>query len=325
MKTLNVLLFNTTDSQGTDFWRGAGVMAKDPRYKITHVDLTRGWSWLEHVHGDHDIAYIVRPLQAGHQQVVDELRSLKIPVVADWDDTVFNLPLNHPGRYQYTTAATMNLRNIYDMVDFASFSTVGVEEHFRRHVRVPKDTAVFENCLHDLFWIAGEYRGTTNKDLPLLVRGSHCHQPDWVHAKDKWLDVKKSDIVYLGINPFGGRTIPAMPCLGYNKFLPTAPARAFFFPLEPNEFNRGKSNICAIEANVAGVVCLVPDIKDFPEFDKPGWALDVQTHADLHDQGQWQDHWTKTRAAILEHSIAQRDYRVKRLGDFVGKTIVTEV
>lgn len=319
-KPLHVLLFGTTDSQGTDWWRGAGVFAKDPRYKVTPVDLSprQGWSFLEHIfaQNDYDFAYIIRPLVFQHQYVIDELHALRIPVVVDWDDTVFELPANHPGQHQYTTNATQFVRRIYDTVDAASFSTKGVQDHFKKHCRMPEKQAVFQNCLHDLFWVADKYRGTTNKDMPLLVRGSHCHLPDWNYARAKWFDPNPQDYTFLGINPFSLREIQAMPCLIFNKWLPISPSRAFFFPLVPNEFNRGKSNICAIEANVAGQVCIVPDLKEFPEFADSGWALDAQTLADLKDPGSWEEHWRQTRAKILAHAEEQRDYRANTLASW---------
>lgn len=282
MKLLS-LTVNKNDT--TSFYRANGVfhdLKKQMDIDITSMDFRQlndmSWATLFL----YDAVFMQRPYQAVAVQLAQYCREIGLPLWMDYDDNLFEVPIDNPGYDIWAAPAIQkNMNSLIQIADVVSVSTHGLKQAFEK---LNKNIQVIPNAFNaDLF----SYRNNPKTNKNMLWRGSNTHNVDLMmyldeihHCTQKYTDWT---FTFFGYNPYflphtpNRKYIKSTDPIYYFRQLYKLAPRAMFVPLVNSVFNRCKSNIAWIEATFAGAVCLAPK---WEEWNMPG-AITYENNAEF--------------------------------------------
>jgi hypothetical protein len=238
--------------------------------KDIQVNVIEKWMWT--TANETSLLFAQRPFAPNHVATIKDAKWHGIPVVADYDDDLWNLPFGNPAFLQYTEEWLQGATESAMLSDVVITSTEPLAERIRSFGH--KDVRVIKNALHDY------YKWTERpQNKVVLWRGGPFHEHDLdtvaddlirvVNANPDWHWFFAGSVPSRIVGKFTHKNWSGSPVIEIEQFhralVQMAPA-IIINPLEMHPFNECKSNIGWIEATMCGATILVPD---FPQFDEP--------------------------------------------------------
>lgn len=272
MSRKTLLVICPIPNDGTSFYRGVGVW---PRLQADfdvqmHNKTSINWAALSSV----DAVMMQRPATPGEVEIARLIKKLRIPLIVDYDDDLFSVPLSNPVYFRLHGDEPACVREMLKLADVVTVTTRALADKLTsegaRDVRIVQnaiDTRVFnrrpDNKREKIVTWRGS--GTHDKDLYMytqqIVECANKH-PDW-----KFIFMGEPLWLTLECMPKDSwRVVTNQSPVDYmNQLMDLRPA-IHMVPLWDCAFNRSKSNLAWAEAHWAGATVLAPD---WPEWQKP--------------------------------------------------------
>ncbi|MER2511140.1 MAG: hypothetical protein ABTQ25_01735 [Nitrosomonas ureae] len=261
----------------TTFYRSSGVFGYLGREMA-------GFGWQVHNIGPknftpdtaaaYDILFAHRPVTD------DEIRALRnaklsgAKIWVDVDDLLWQIPASNPARMSFGPGHAENLRKAMVHADVITVSTPELANQVK--IEYGRESIVVPNAWNDYALPIQEPAPIIEGEkIRIVYRGSNSHDGDLFAHRDAFREYGNIEFIFMGCMPwyfytdYGGHMTTIiqeawnMDIFGYFQRLIQLKPHFVVFPLEDNTFNRCKSNIAAIEATVAGAVCLASNLPEF--------------------------------------------------------------
>lgn len=223
----------------------------------------------------YDIVFAHRPVTD------DEIRALRngklsgAKIWVDIDDLLWLIPASNPARMSFTV---IHRENLEKAMTHAHVITVSTEELCRQtKIEFGRESVVIPNAWNDYaLQIQQPAIQKEGEKARIVYRGSNSHDGDLFAHRDAFREFENIEFTFMGCMPwyfyttYGGHMETIIQeawtndIFSYFQRIIQLKPHFVVFPLEDNLFNRCKSNIAAIEATVAGAVCIAPEY--MPEF-----------------------------------------------------------
>ena len=282
---------------GTSFYRGHGVLSEmekqlglESNIKITFIDTLKANNIID-LKG-HDIVFFQRPFRFAEVETIKLCKQLCIPTIIDYDDNLFNVPVNNifrdmnkqAGNSDYETHA----KNCLKYSDMVFVSTEELKKQLSEHIEDTDKIKVINNAWdNEIMPMVDKYNYTQT----ILWRGGHSHVSDLHVFKNKFEELVRTNrdfkFVFIGEPPVWASNYKNTELIKtqelpvfFRTFRMLKPA-LLLTPLKDYAFNHTKSNIAKLEAVINGAICLCPDwtewrwgIKDEHLYDHPAEFLE---------------------------------------------------
>jgi len=258
---MKILLLTMQKGDATSFYRAAGV-AKDIEAQTGHQITVQDWTeqtltWPILI--NYDLVWMQRPIQPEAVSTVKYLKLMRKPVWVEYDDDLFNLPQSHQ-YYNAFSQARNNIIQLLQMADVVTVTTPTIAESYEpysKNVRIVPN-AVCDELLSPVEMPFGD---------EFMYRGMKAHEDDLYAYRQPFqvlLNAGMKIRFMTGFNPlryFTGKmtVVEHRDIFHYFEYIRRFRARAFLFPMVDNRFNHARSNICWLEATMAGSVTIAPD------------------------------------------------------------------
>lgn len=318
MSKIKILVLNEPEGiNGVTWWRmyepmralellyGDQVEIIWNRGVILPVDLLRA-----------DVAIAWRPSTAAQLAAIAAVRQEDIPIIADFDDDIINIPSGSPAYNQFLGHKS-EVTKILSMCAMLWTSTDRLKDVYRHH-----NTHVIPNAIYQEM-IVNDPNPITKT---VLWAGDYNHVEDVYAYKSEYQDiVKKSDRFYwcgwmpTWDHPDNVFYTPFISLNGYLKYLNQVKPNFIWKPMRRNvSFNIGKSNISKLVAIARGAVCATSfyDMPGFKHcFRQPAW-----------NEKQIFGAWEAGRDEIIRdyNLIAWTDVRYRLICDLVNGTVTPQ-
>jgi len=265
---MKILLITMNKADATSFYRAAGVVRDlESQTGITiNVQDWQDQNIMWPVLINYDLVWMQRPVSNEAVNTAKYMRQMGIPLWVEYDDDLFNLPTTHD-RYSVFQAARQNIITLLQMAAVVTVSTPVIKESYEPY---NDNIVVIPNAIQDEMLVPAE----VPVGRVMLYRGMKSHEDDVFAYNQHFRKIISSgaEVVFMtGFNPlrYLGRCtiIDSRDIYHYFNYLRDTRPLAFLFPMIENQFNRSRSNICWLEATMAGSVIIAPD---WPEFHHPG-------------------------------------------------------
>lgn len=273
---MRILVLSPDATDGTSFYRSFGPLSalqKSGDIEIVETGAVN-WKTLRSI----DLVFFQRPSNKVHLEVCEMVKAYKIPLVLDYDDNLFQIPISNPVFWDYMTdpKAQEGIKKCLRLADRVITSTKALG-----HVLIAngaKSVSIVPNA-----WDTELFYGydTLNKNSSVLWRGSRTHDEDlWSVTKELssaivsnswklnliggpfWMSVKYFVENKAQLDLFEKLELSKM----ITKFKELS-SSVMVVPLVDCPFNLAKSNCSWIEGTMTGHAVLAPDM---PEFIRPG-------------------------------------------------------
>lgn len=271
-----ILLITPHKRNCNSWWRSVGPfqwLERLSQHEIQVDVLEENFSW--DVISKYDVVFLHRPFRPDHLEAMQVAKLQNIPVWADYDDWLFQLPTWNGCAGVYANAQTkMVMAQILACADLVSCSTEALKQQF---LKVNPNVVVIPNAdrpdmfpyrdaipkpRQDIFvWrgtdthdgdLESVFAGITQLDHPTYFLGS----PLWRVVEE--IQARDANLV---------RVMGEQDTFQYFRYLHDLRPKVMLFPLADHPFNYFKSNIAWLEAIHAGAMVVAPDL---PEWRKPG-------------------------------------------------------
>lgn len=262
------------------FYRGSGPLShlrkNYPDFDYEQLASDINWSSLRRF----DAVFLQRPWLADHLKVCEIAEKWGIPLILDYDDWLYELPVSNPAAGVFK-ANQKNFSQIVNMATHIMVTTLKLSELIRGILLDQnKPITVVPNAYdRDLFKHYRHEKNFKERTMRFCWRGGNSHLADLLSAKQDYHNLFASypewQFIFIAQNPWildAGKfkNVQTAEPLGiseyFRAFHDTAPA-ILAHPLEDNEFNRSKSMCSWLEATHARAAFIGPD---FEEFKRPG-------------------------------------------------------
>ncbi len=261
---MKILLLTMNKADATSHYRAAGVVRDLVRrgYSIDMFDwpeIQLTWPVLAR----YDLVWMQRPGPPITGQAVNAMnycKSLKLPVVLDFDDNLFNVPNSHENAHAF---AEMR-ENLILLLQGAAATMVSTKCIYEDYSAINTNIHIVPNAVPDdmLQPFTGE------RSNVLLYRGMRNHIPD-VYAYHQHFQKLLDDgykVKFMGLNPFFLNKytfLQGKDIYKYFEYFRSLRVKALLFPMMDNRFNRSRSNIAWLESTMAGTVTIAPSWEEW--------------------------------------------------------------
>lgn len=208
--------------------------------------------------------------------ILMQARAQGIMTWIDVDDDLFNVPRGNPALNHYRKPQNQDIvTKCLDLASVISTTTETLKELYKTY---SPNIHVIPNAYNAARLPLQRPKQYKEKPVQIAWRGSHAHQEDLDDVRDVLNHIIESDqlkMTFYGWRPF---FVPENLCIDwrggwlgvfdYIHRLAGHQPDYLLVPLLDNSFNRAKSNIAWMEANIVGAVTIAPAY--LPEFDLPG-------------------------------------------------------
>jgi len=267
---VSLLVSSQDHLSATAFYRTWGVfkyinsMSKTTGVEIEAYQMPKKMDW--RVIQTTDIAYFERPFTLDDLNRMSMLKQLGVPLWVDYDDNLMEIQVDNPAHQFYQGKTKEIVKECLSLADILTVSTSNLLKHYPH-----KNSKVIRNALP---------RELINRPLKkeqdnyVSWRGGMSHEGDIYCYWDQIKELTKDYMVmFLGATPnfikyeskknHNIKIVPPMSLENYFATLMNIHPKAFIVPLDDNEFNKGKSNIAALEALVTGAIAVTPDWQEW--------------------------------------------------------------
>lgn len=242
----------------TSFYRAFGVWNELSRGTDIQLFNDGSISWADTC--KYDLLFMHRPYNSQHLDFIKTAQMCGVPVWADWDDDVINIPRHNPA---YSIYSVNSMTDILNSKAHITVSTQGMRDNYGRgdviinYPPVPLDFV--------------KPQKTTK--FRILWRGSNTHEADWMTAvkplSDFLKDKKNVEFLTIGALPYFAevvisklvpiRKLNTLRIYDYFDLLKSSQqADVIFIPLADDKFNYAKSNCAAQEGLLTGATSVQP-------------------------------------------------------------------
>jgi len=278
----------------SSWYRSQGVFPyiKHEDLKFTDISSTKIESWVNCLNAN--ILVIQRPSTEFHLMIIKQAQQFFMKVIVDFDDDILNIPEHNPAYGIYHPQIKF-IKQIIRIADEVWVSTKSISESFAPFNR---NIHIIPNA-HNNF-VLKDKKPFNPENKMVVYRGGHTHRFDLYSYREQLVKTAKENhdwaFMYIGAdyneeffranqeadnkNVSVTNGIPFIQYIAHLRFLN---AMVAICPLENTVLNRGKSNICFIEAVYAGSAFFAN--KKLPEFNLdcilPMSALGDTLHGNL--------------------------------------------
>lgn len=244
-----------------------------PYFMLRHIDkdiqvdfaTTIEWDFLCNT----DIVIFERPESDEIVRAMEKIKVLHIPIIADWDDDVFNIPDDNPSYEHYMSKNIQN--SIIQCITLADVVTTTTENLAQKLVQFNASTCIVPNAFNNYSYSLNK-KSSTNKFINW--RGSITHRRDILSVSNAMIQIAKEfpdwTFSFIGTGTEfitdllpNIRQIKEMPISTYWEFISNISCAIQIVPLQFNEFNLAKSNISFQEGTYIGASCLAPNMQEW--------------------------------------------------------------
>lgn len=219
-----------------------------------------------------DLIFMHRPCRPDDMKLLQLARLLNIPVWADYDDWLFDVPEWNQSSAAYHNQQTQTV--MAGVIACADLVTVSTHSLYSQFKKINSQTVILPNAYRsDLFSYRTKEMGPRADTF--VWRGSNTHDGDLHSVQSAFTHLDKR-IHFLGGAPYSilsqmdkeryEKHEPVDLLMYWRKIVQLTP-KVWLFPLDDCFFNQCKSNISWIEALHAGAMTVAPA---FAEWKQPG-------------------------------------------------------
>ena len=268
-----VLYFSLEMGDTTDFQRIHGVLPYITHDDFWLIDISFQKNFNESLFKDVSILIFQRPFTHDHVKLIQLAKQCGVTVILDYDDDVLNVDMYNPTYYMYQQFLPA-IHDCLKMADEVWVTTESIKDTYKHF-----NTHIIPNAHNDyIFPTYEKLPFKTNKKV--IYRGGMSHKADvysygemlvetinnnldwnflFMGDRYEWIEQRTKDNHHI---------IQGMSISDYYNYVYNQNPSAFIFPLANTKFNKGKSNICYLEATYVGAAFF--GVTDLPEFNKPG-------------------------------------------------------
>ncbi len=216
-----------------------------------------------------DVVFMQRPFTPEHVKIADMCADSGTPLWIDYDDLLFDLPPDNPAHHTYMNQeARSRLVKIINKASIVTVTTQQLKKCLQDPVLLNNNVHVIPNAFPDKFL---SLMKPYNHKKQVNWRGTNTHMRDIGDYATPLIELaqtrKDTSFVFVGYNPWfvteqmdpkQSIVVPPMTNGDYFRFMSATNPSVQIVPLSDNLFNRCKSNIAFLEANMAGAVAIVP-------------------------------------------------------------------
>lgn len=256
-----ILFLNYDKQDSCAYYRSAGIakdLAKQAGVEITILDLEE--SDIGSLRGI-DIIMIQRPCTANALAICRFAKYVGITVWVDEDDNLLSVPSHHINYTIYAGSERQGyVRGCVELADVVTVTNKALQDVYSPY---NKNTIIVPNAL-----MSDKPRRKANDANVIAWRGGDSHRLDIMSVSKEinaaTLRFRDWKFAYMGNKPVFLPKFPnvehilPMNVLEYMDYLYNFAPKIMQVPLVDDAFNRGKSEICAIESTHCGSACIVP-------------------------------------------------------------------
>jgi hypothetical protein len=224
-----------------------------------------------------DILYLQRGSIEAHLQAVQIAKILGVKVWADYDDNLFEVPIENPAYHNYMTEQKHAvMTSILQLADLVTVSTEALKDYLSSKAQ---NIVVARNAYDRQYH--GEHYAPAERNKIIIWRGSNTHARDLDEYSEPLIQFLNQntdyEMVFMGFDAIKIKKGMAKP-ENYNYIPPLDPVQFIYqyksisapihiVPLHDSIFNRCKSNIAMIEAHSTGAIVIAPDFPEWQQAD----------------------------------------------------------
>lgn len=254
----------------TTFYRSTGVFGH-----LGRMMAGQGWqvqnigpkNFTPDTAAGYDILFAHRPVTDDEIRAIRNAKLSGAKIWVDIDDLLWQIPASNPARMAFGPGHAENLRKAMTHADVVTVSTSELAKQVK--IEYNREAVVVPNAWNDYALPIQEPAPIVeNEKIRIVYRGSNSHDGDLFAHRDAFREYENIEFIFMGCMPwyfytnYGGHMTTIVQeawtndIFSYFQRLIQLKPHFVVFPLEDNTFNRCKSNIAAIEATVAGAVCI---------------------------------------------------------------------
>lgn len=264
---MKILFLNYDKSNACSHYRSGGIakdLAKQSGAKIDVMEFPKCEDMVLPVK-KWDIIMLQRPCSEQALRICELAKENGVKVWSDYDDNILAVPKHN--LYHEAYEALDRKRAIIGCLRLADVVTVsisGLQEVYSPYnsniVVVPNATDMVrlpQNTEKIVAWRGGDSHIKDLQTFSSAINVNAMHHKDWLFE-------------YMGTRPMNIPKFPnvkftaPMSVNGYFAYLQQLQPTIMQVPLVDDAFNRGKSQIAAMEGTMVGAACLVPHWWDIP-------------------------------------------------------------
>lgn len=293
---INVLAIVPNQLDSTSLYRGSGPLLSMARdfddidLKIVSTNEIHQSEWFK-FHG-YDLVIYQRPFVSTQTaEILEQIKAIKsfgIPVIADWDDLLIDVPVENPVYQNYMSkTAHDGMVKILSTVDHIFYSTEALMRYknefwaneTKESVESINDKSTVIRNGFDERWFSHFWDKLPERKPIVTWRGTNTHIKDLMQAAPGIIDAARRSpnlvfqffgyIPWFLIGPIEPQRVLVknLPLVQFHQSLHSIGGQIGIVPLDSNRFNESKSNIAFIELVSSGH-CVIA--KNLPEFKKVG-------------------------------------------------------
>lgn len=271
---MKLLFLNHEISDACSFYRSGGIahnLAMQSRTEITVKNYTDSYDL-----GAYDVVMLHRPCTQRELDICMSAAELYLKIIIDHDDNILAVPEHHNLHYLYAGEERRN--HIIECLKLADVVTVTNSTLKEVYSEYNDNVIVVPNAINPT-----REKREANKNNVIAWRGGDSHYKDIMSVSDalrtSTLRFRDWRFEYIGSKPV---FLPKFTNVVFTEpmkvpefmdYLYNLAPKIVQVPLVDDTFNRGKSQIAAMEATFVGAACLVPHWWDIP-------AIKYKTPAD---------------------------------------------
>lgn len=256
------------------YWRASlpysELKKQIPGLYVETVDELTHWTICKY-----DAFFFFRPFGAGCLAMINMCKNQGKPVIADYDDLLFEVPELNASHSTYGKESTKDsIAAIIKIVDAVTVSTQFLKNKLQH---LSDNIIVVPNAITDMVW---DKRIKQNLGKKVITwRGGPSHDCDILHYVNQMVKFteKHPDFIW-GL--FGGEyykywttrlpkkshvLFPLNDLYMYLDSIRDSKAVMHVVPLLESDFNKCKSNISWIEGTLSGACCIAPNWSEWQE------------------------------------------------------------
>lgn len=260
MKKLLFLNYNSQDACA--YYRSAGIakdLAKQAGVEITVLEYNE--TYFDEDFRDIDIVMLQRPCTADTLAICAFAKAMGIRVIVDHDDDLFAIPKHHINYETYGGSERQGyVKGCLELADVVTVTNKALQEVYQPY---NSNTIIVPNAL-----MSDKPKRNANDANVIAWRGGDSHRLD-IQSVSKEINAatmrfRDWKFAYMGNKPVFMPKFPnvehilPMSVNEYMDYLYNFAPKVLQVPLVDDAFNRGKSEIAAMEGTFVGSACIVP-------------------------------------------------------------------
>ena len=327
---IKILAIIPAPTGAVSFYRGLGPLLRLQKDHPDFIQVSYGasdYQWCDLY--PFDIIFLIRPDTPDGVNLIHRARRMNKRIWTDWDDLLWEIPIHHPLSPRYTDPKVLKtIAEAMSLSDATSFSTPYLESRAQEDFGITGTRLITNAVDFEMQPAARKYQGGHN----YMWRGSNTHEHDLYIYKEAIIhSVLKHDraIHFYGSMPhFIFTAIPNFqqyPFTELPEYLENIRVGKYsmaLVPLGPDNFNKAKSNIAALEAVTAGIIPVVPSSEGWADIGIPYTGIKNMMEAIDFLEGESQEslsqHWSQMMAVV------KKEYDIKTQ-NAVRKSIIKDL